>query len=280
MAEHDLIAGYLGVLGRSLRWRPDAEDLVAEAEDHLRETTYRLVLAGADPQAAQQHALDRFGEAAPVARSFAMTSSGGIAMPTETTRAAGTAGLVAAGMWVLVAVGGVLSTFFLVTSSLGAYLVWVAAALLAAAASALTLAGALLRSGGLRGWWPGITLFVTVSAVALAGIASWAWPYWGGLLALAALLTVLRLRSGGLSAGSGPAGLDWLLVAAWPVGIGVFSLLGTLRVGLPDEYGDYPVAWVSGLSVGAALFAAGLVRLGRGLRTEWPAELPEPLATA
>ena len=42
MPEPDLIDSYLGELRRSLRTRPDVDDVVAEVQDHLREAADRL----------------------------------------------------------------------------------------------------------------------------------------------------------------------------------------------------------------------------------------------
>ena len=101
MAEPDLIEAYLIDLHRCLRFRHDADDVVAEAEDHVREAVERLCRSGADPIAAQRITLERFGDPVVVARALSVTAHGGIAMPTAFTRAAGTAALASALAWVL-----------------------------------------------------------------------------------------------------------------------------------------------------------------------------------
>ena len=104
MAEPDLIEAYLIHLRGCLRFRRDADDVVAEAEDHVRESVERLCRSGADPITAQRITLERFGDPTVVARGLSVTAHGGIAMPTPFTRAAGTAALASALAWALAAV--------------------------------------------------------------------------------------------------------------------------------------------------------------------------------
>ncbi len=191
-------------------------------------------------------------------------------MPTQTTRSAGTVALVSAALWVIAAV----------LSLLGAggkwelkYALFSAAVLVAAATFTFVVAGALLRSGGIRGWWPGITLATSLFSVLCALVVTWAWPLWAAPLTVAALLTVIRLRSAELSLGATRGPMDWVFVAAWPIGFATFVLLDALKVGSVDEYGDRFVANRVGFGLGTLIFAAGLVRFGRWLRSEHPAEI-------
>ena len=89
MAEPDLIADYLRSLRQCLRWRPDAADLIDEAEDHLRLSAERIARECGDPLQAQRITLTRFGDPAVVARAFATATPGGLIMPTPFTRTAG-----------------------------------------------------------------------------------------------------------------------------------------------------------------------------------------------
>ena len=259
MAGHDLITPYLHQLHGSLRWRPDADDLVDEAADHLQETTDRLIRAGADPLVAQAQTLARFGDPVLLARSFALTPQGGLAMPTPFTRTAGTIGLASIALWLLAAAavwwGG---TDLLTDWDSAVYAGWAVPATLAAAGTSLTLAGLLVRSGGLRGLLPGAALLAAGAGTVLFGIATWAWPFSTGLLTLAAALVVWRLHT----AHTTSARRDWLLAAAWPTGIAVYALLTWRQVGPVDYYGDYPLAFAAGFTTGALLFAAALAPLG------------------
>lgn len=277
MARHDLITTYLHQLHASLRWRPDAADLVDEAADHLHETTDRLIRAGTDPLAAQTQTLARFGDPVLLARSFALTPHGGLAMPTPFTRTAGTLGLAATALWLLTAAaawwGG---TDLLTDWNSAGYAGWAVLATFAGIGTTLTLAGLLVRSGGLRGPLPGAALLAASVGTVLVGVATWAWPLSTGLLALAAALVVWRLHT----AHTTTARRDWLLAAAWPTGIAVFALLTWLQVGPVDSYGDYPIAYAAGFTTGALLFTAALALLGLWLRREEPADLPAPLAHA
>jgi hypothetical protein len=148
---------------------------------------------------------------------------------------------------------------------------WILPVLLAVVAFGIVVVGVLQRTGGLRGWRPSVTLAFVALGLMIAFIGTWAWPAWGPLLAVASLLTVLRIRSSSIDDRDSRRASDWLLVAAWPVGIALAILLSQLSVGTLDENGDYPVATGVGFGVGALLFAAALIQLGRWLRSDKPA---------
>lgn len=274
MAERDLIDSYVSCLNGSLKWRRDYRDVLDEVEDHLRASAENLVRSGAEPVLAQQTTLQRFGDPKVVALSYATTTSGGVAVPTQQTRAAGTVALISAGLWVLAAI--VLAASRLQETSM--YLIWAVTVLVAVATFAFVLAGVFLRTGGLRGLWPGVTLAVVALGFALSFIGTWAWPVWGIFLAVGALLTVLRLRSASLGFKTTTRATDWLLVAAWPIGVGMLMLLSELHVGPVDEYGDYSASQAVGFAIGAVLLAASLAQLGRWLRSEQPADIREGVA--
>ncbi len=131
------------------------------------------------------------------------------------------------------------------------------------------IAGTLTRTGGGRD--P-----LAISALVLAGISvlatsamPWGWMFSALPLAVAALLVALRLRANGLGS---PA--HWLLVAAWPLGTATLVLMEALRVGPQDSYGEYPAAWHTGFSMAVAVFALGLVVVGRWLHSEEIAVVP------
>ncbi len=278
MAERDLIEDYLAVLHRSLKWRNDCTNVIDEIEDHLRETVGRFTDSGMDPVLAQQTTLHQFGDPKVVATSFVTTTSGGIAVPTKTTRLAGISALVSAAMWLVSAVVMLVSVGEALGSWQFEYEVLNVTVLAASATFIYSIVGALLRSGGARGWWPGLTLGVAVLGTFIALVGTWAWPFWGTLLAIAALLTVLRLRSTGIGTTASKAPTDWLLVVAWPIGFASLVALSVLHVGTRDEYGDYPLAQAAGFAIGAIIFAVGLAQLGRWLRSEQPAEITDAVA--
>jgi hypothetical protein len=269
MAQPGVIDAYVARLRASLRWRPDAEDLADEAEDHLRETAARLVREGLDPDEAAARAVARFGDSTEIAHAFATTPSGGTAMPTSVTRTCGTVGVAAALCWLLAALVPVFGlTERFTWSDLAVYLAFMALAALAAAMTTVVVTGLLVRSGGLGGVVAAAVLLGALAAtVSILGV-TWAWPIGGLVFAATFAGLVWRLRS----THTRSAATDWLAVAAWPVGVVVFVALTRLEVGPLDEYGDRPVAYAVGFATGALLFAAALLRLGTWARSEVPAD--------
>lgn len=277
MADDDLIAAYVATLRRTLRWRTDVDDVLAEIDDHLRLAVQRAEAHGADPVLAQQDVLLRFGDAAVVARAYIVTPSGGIAMPTAFTRSCGTIALTAAIAWLLSVPAGLVGhAHVLGRFDERSHFMWAAITLLASAATAVALLGLVRRAGTTWDWRAVTALALAILSVLLIGVFTWGWPAGTALLALACLPAVLRMRAAGLRVGR----LEWLLVAAWPVGIVVWLVLEWRKVGTADFYGDYLLAEVIGFGTGAVLFAAGLLAVGRWLRSEEPAGVPETLFAA
>jgi hypothetical protein len=64
----DPIEAYLATLDRSLRGRPNRDRVLAETEDHLRESADHLQRSGMAPNAAAREAVTRIGEAEPLGR--------------------------------------------------------------------------------------------------------------------------------------------------------------------------------------------------------------------
>lgn len=149
MAGPDLIQAYLAELHRCLGRRQDAADDVAEAADHLWEAAEHFERSGVDPTAAQRLALERFGDPIAVARALSITSTGGTAMPTNFTRTAGTAAVVAAICWPVTILVSVLLDLF--DSSLPAYLLFALVVGVASVTAVVALAGINARAGGIRG---------------------------------------------------------------------------------------------------------------------------------
>ena len=64
----DPIEAYLATLDRSLRGRPNRDRVLAETEDHLRESADHLQRSGMAPNAAAREAVNRIGAAEPLGR--------------------------------------------------------------------------------------------------------------------------------------------------------------------------------------------------------------------
>jgi hypothetical protein len=90
VAGDDLIAAYLRELRFTVARLPDADDIVAEAEDHLLEAVERMD-DGRPRHELEAEALARFGSAQLVARICIVESKRGAAVPTTKTRYAGLA---------------------------------------------------------------------------------------------------------------------------------------------------------------------------------------------
>jgi hypothetical protein len=77
-APHDLIAEYLDRLRRGLRVRAgEAELILAEAEDHLRETEAAGLAVGMTEREAQEAAISSFGPVRAVTRAHLARAAGG-----------------------------------------------------------------------------------------------------------------------------------------------------------------------------------------------------------
>lgn len=271
MPEADLIAAYLHELQPSLRWHRSADLVALELEDHLRESAARRTALGVDSVTAQRETLHQFGEPHIVARAFNLDSSGDIAMPTQFTHAAGTSALIAAGLWIPAAVAALWGLSDVIGGwNQGSYAITMALVVAALLCTLVAFAGMLIRTGGGR---DPLTIFALVLgglSVLVMGAAPWSWVVSALPLAVAALLVTLRLRTNGLGSPT-----HWLLVAAWPLGSATVILMEGLRVGTKDSYGDYPVAFMTGFTLAATLFALSLVSIGQWLRSEEPAFVPD-----
>ena len=262
MAEPDLIDAYVASLRRHVRSRSDVEDVVAEVEDHLRQTATVISSGGIPERAAQREALTRFGDPRIINQAFAATPSGGIVMPTRFSRLAGATAFVAAGLWVGAAVLWSLSSGLFAPFSEERFVIAMVAISAATLASVVVVAGILARSG-----WPSETVLAFLfggGAFLVLTVMPWTWPITGLLLGAAFLVVVLlsirmtgrRLR------------LQWALVAAWPLGFLVFGVLTAAELGPVDEWGDYPLANGVGFAVAAGLMVVGLTAIGSWLVAE------------
>ncbi len=193
-------------------------------------------------------------------------------MPTRLTRIAGTFALVGALVWLLAGSAALLSAWDPGNDWYWAYYTMAILAFVAAACTTVALFGLLRRAGG--GWLTVVAVVLAILGTLMLGVATWAWIVGVSLLTIAALVAILRLRTARF--GSGAAG--WLLVAAWPIGIGLAILLSVLKVGTPDSGGYYILAQVIGFAAGCTLSAVALAATGRRLRSEQPADVPGAVA--
>ncbi len=272
--DHDLIDGYVSELRRALPWRDDLEDLCAEVEDHLRENVDRLVAQGIEHAEAQRRTLACFGDLGLVARAFAAAPTGGLAVPTQETRRAGVLALAAAAAWLAaIAAAWVGQATQLNDWSLLPYLVFAGTAMTAAALATVALYGLTSRAGQRRSISAAAVVGVGALGTLATGVMAWGWALTTILLTVAAALSLRGLRGLGLNRPASSA----MLLLAWPLGAGSLYLLDEVwKVGPLDAYGDHPLAWSISFTLGAGLFAAGLLGYGRWLANEVPADLPAP----
>jgi len=266
VAEYVLIDGYVDTLRTRVRWRRDVDDLVAEVEDHLYSTVERFEARGTDSQLAQRKTLDRFGDPDLMADAFASTPRGGIAVPTKFTKTAGLFAIVASALWVVS-----IAIFWLDQASDGngntGYFIWSINVVVAGALTLVATIGLRRRLGGLGGL--GIAGVIVLGLGVVVSFITWATMLWMAvegvgmlLIALAAWPIRLAPRPATIAYGSG------MLLGAITWGV-----LTALKVGTPDSYGDYPVAWNTGFIIGIVIVAAGLLGIGLWLRGEEPADI-------
>ena len=278
MANADLITGYLTELRASLAGRPDVDDLVSEVGDHLHCAATSLHTRGLDPESAQREVLNRFGDATLVARSLLSTPSGGLVMPTRLTRTAGSFALAASIAWLVAAPAALIGAGS--DEWEAHYLTLALVVFVASACTTVAVFGLLRRAGGARDATTVVAMLLAILGTLVLGLVTWAWIIGVGLLTIAVLVTVLRLRSARLGTTIRTMIGSVLLVIAWPLGIATALLLDTLRVGPIDSYGDAHIAQLIGFATGSVLFSAALFLLGRWLRSETAIDASKSMATS
>ena len=95
-------------------------------------------------------------------------------------------------------------------------------------------------------------------------IVAWGIPGWMLIQGVGMLLFVLAIRPAGMAPRPSSAAYG----SGMLIGVIVYGLLTLMKVGTADQYGDYPVAWGSGITVGLIIVAAGLAGMGVWLRSE------------
>ena len=284
MANYGLIDAYLQDLAAALRWHHDADDIVDETDDHLRCAVERRTGDGIDPEAAQREVLDDFGDPTVVARAFATTRSGRLAVPTRSTRDAGVLAYASAGLWVAVPAVWLLGGWLYdrlddgtsaadEVGSISQLLVLGVMAMTLLGAAATLLATTLIlreRHGGF-----GLGGMIGIAATALGCLASlfgWFLIGWGSLLIVGTALVALDLWRRGIA----PRRAVLATGAGFTIGGVAWGVLRISEVGGPDQHGDYLVANAAGLVIGSIIVAVGLFGIGRWLSNEEPVELPDP----
>lgn len=271
MADDLNVDAYLEAVRRQLRGRHDRDELLDEIEDHLRSTIEHHRATGNDPENAVVETLRAFGEPATIAAALA-DANGSPAVPTTFTHGIGSVAMVGAGVWLLLPIcfwsahlversgtdwEGSPRLFFMVG------MVSLAAG---AVVALLTMLALRQRQGG---FGPVATVGVGITGLAAAAsMIAWAIPLWATLLALGCLpVAVAAYRHG-----AAPA--QWAVVfgLAWPVGMGTLLVLRAVEFGEMDEWGDYPQAYLTGMTVGSVLMTAAVAGLGLWLRSEQPVD--------
>jgi len=271
--EPDLIDAYIVALRERLGRRRDADDIVDEVADHMREHADRLVARGEAADAAQHGAIARFGDVRVVARALAATDAGALAVPTPGTRRAGSAGLAAAVAWCVAAVVGAAGghTEVLVPWTHTRYGIWVCTLTLAFGLSTLTVLGLLVRIGRLR----------TASGAALLVVGMLAtvamYPFGWAISVVAAVFAVTVLAGFARSWQHPDLVRPLRLLAVWLLGAVAVLFDDVLAIGPVDTYGDYEIVWLLAFLVGALGSAVAVGLVGLRLRAEPPANLGENL---
>jgi hypothetical protein len=266
VARYALIDGYLDTMRTEIRWRQDLDDLVSEMEDHLYSTVENLLATGVEPKAAQRTTLDRFGEPKVLAKVYASTNSGGIAVPTKNTIRAGTFALVAAALWLIAA------TSYLLTETLDNwdnvdYYIFSVSILVAGVLTLLAMVGVGERLGGL-GALGMVGLAITGLGV-LASVIAWALPLWMGIQGVGMLVFGTAVLMKGIA----PRWGTLLVSSGFALGTIVWIVGTTAELGDVDQYGDYKDVWAAAVVVGLAIVTAGLVGWGLWLRNEEPIDI-------
>ena len=244
------IDSYLKGLRDSLGSRPDADDIVAEAEDHLRETAGRLIRS-MDQTEAESAAVERYGDVAVICRGFAAEGKG-VAMPSKLSRSAGIAAVL---IPLTVLVGAVINE-----AVPRGFVHGIGVMLLVSAFPLATLffAGLWHRHGGALGRSGKIALGLLIAAPFLSAPFSWGAPVaFAFFLAVASTMLALGVARAGMLPAA-PA----VLLAIGPA--------FTVAVGAAGAY----LGFDGGLYMpfGLAPLAIGLLWLGLAMARENPVE--------
>jgi hypothetical protein len=186
-------------------------------------------------------------------------------MSTKSTKKAGTLAVTGSALWLVALaiywVAQVLDDF-----DTTVYLVWTAIILASGVLTFLATLGLRKRQGsGVLGTVGLVILGIGV----VVSFVSWATPLWMTIQGVGMLLVAIAIRP----MGTAPHPASVAYGSGMLIGAISFFVLTVMKVGTPDSYGDYPLAWGISIAVGLVIVAIGLFGIGRWLRDEEPADV-------
>jgi hypothetical protein len=272
MAQPELIDRYLVALQDGLGQAPDADDILAEVEDHLRETATGYRHHGLDPEGAETRTLETFGSPRLVARAFAdARGTKGLAMPTTATRRAGLAAIASP---LLLLAGVLVARAEEWTTASWTSNWYVAGNSFILAALVLLLVGMVgirARHGGALGTL-GLVGFILVGLGTFVVLAQFSWALLLWLVPIGigcALFGVAIIRARLLSRAA---------AALYGSGLLITTMLVLSQQFAGQDANETPL-WPYGL-IGIVLFGIGLTWLGWQLRAERPVDAGRGMAPA
>ena len=187
-------------------------------------------------------------------------------MSKQFSNAAGTLALAASGLWLLALIIFGFGLGFTEDFDTTVYLIWSAAILTAGVLTFIATLSLRQRRGNLGGL--GTTGVVVLGVGVVVSILTWATPLWMMIQGVGMLLVVLSMRPISVA----PRTALFAYASGMLIGAITFFVLTAMKVGTPDSYGDYPLAWALGLVVGLIITAGGLLGMGRWLNSDQPAD--------
>ena len=205
-----------------------------------------------------------------------------VAAPTSFTKSSGSLALIGAGMWILgLAFLGLASWLpgtagssdpdqFVIDGETAAFMLGALTFFAAGVLMVIAMSGVHRRHGSL-GLVGMAGLGITGLGVAALLVVAWAFPVWMTLIGLGTLLFALQVGRRDIA----PRLSTTIWGAGMAAGAGAWWVLRLLRVGTPDQFGDYPMAVAVGLPIGVLIMAIGLAGVGMWLRSEEPSEFEQ-----
>ena len=276
MVQFALIDSYLSALRKTVEWRPDSDEVIAELADHLMVTVEREIAVGVEPVDAQRAALDRFGEPRLVSRAFASTHAGGVAVPTQKTKRYGLSGMIGAVSMLLFFIMHLVQTVPMLERSgmtgvdLDPFGVWLTLSFVGFAGVPLLILGIKDRHGGTMGRWAWVA-FGLATAGAIVMIAPWMVPVGVLLAGLAALIAGAHM----LGEGRSPRFATVLFSSGLLIALAAWIVTDLIGTSTRDYWGDQVLPRVIAYALVIPLFVPGYFLVGRWLYSETAVEEPE-----
>lgn len=187
-------------------------------------------------------------------------------MSTRFSNTAGTLAQVGSSVWLIALIIFAFALGLTEDSETTVYFIWSASILVAGVLTFIATLGLRRRQEKLGGL--GTTGVVILGAGVIVSLISWAIPLWMTIEGVGMLLVVLSIRPIGVA----PRAPLFAYGSGMLIGAIIFFVLTSMKVGTPDSYGDYPLAWVIGLVVGLLIVAGGLFGIGRWLNSDQPTD--------